>query len=94
MDAVLRNKYGVTSAERDALLDQQGGVCAICGAGLCPERGVLAVDHDHDTGEVRGILCQPCNRGLGDFRDSPALLLAAAEYLRKRQLIHIIMGEF
>ena len=50
--------------------------CVICGVG-----GVLVVDHDHTTGQVRGMLCNHCNRGLGHFRDDPTLLEFAAQYL-------------
>ena len=50
--------------------------CVICG-----DEGQLVVDHDHQTGKVRGMLCNHCNRGLGHFRDSPMLLEFAAQYL-------------
>jgi len=50
--------------------------CIICG-----DEGPLVVDHDHVTGQVRGMLCNHCNRGLGHFRDSPMLLEFAAQYL-------------
>jgi hypothetical protein len=43
----------------------------------------LVIDHDHTTGEVRGLLCPTCNAGLGHFKDSPELLLKAALYLQK-----------
>ena len=49
---------------------------------LCGRRGELHIDHDHETGAVRGSLCGPCNRGLGFLQDSPALLRAAIEYLQ------------
>jgi hypothetical protein len=58
---------------------EQGGTCAICGR-PDPEH----VDHDHDTGAVRGILCVNCNGGLGQFRDSIDSLLIAASYLESR----------
>lgn len=65
--------YGLTVEEADALLSKP---CGICG-------GVAQhIDHDHVTGQVRGGLCGPCNRGIGQLRDDPALLEAAAAYLR------------
>ncbi|WP_306205106.1 endonuclease VII domain-containing protein [Actinoplanes sp. RD1] len=83
----LRHRYGIGQAEFDALLAEQGGVCAICGA-ADPEH----VDHDHRTGYVRGILCFNCNGGLGQFRDNPAYLAQAITYLKgttwQRVLIH------
>jgi len=71
-------KYGVTPAHYDELLKQQGGLCAICKQ---PGKKRLAVDHDHVSGQVRGLLCSGCNIGLGHFRDSTSQLRAAAEYL-------------
>lgn len=59
------------------------GRCAICGDANPGRRG-WQVDHDHTTGAVRGVLCRSCNLGLGNFRDSPALLTAAAAYLEDR----------
>ena len=52
--------------------------CVICG-----DEGPLVVDHCHETGQIRGMLCNHCNRGLGHFRDDPVLLEFAAEYLRE-----------
>lgn len=72
--------YGLTLEGYDVMLRDQDGVCWIC---ECPERGDnhLAVDHDHETGEVRGLLCGRCNRGLGSFEDDPERLRRAALYL-------------
>ncbi|WP_084000224.1 endonuclease VII domain-containing protein [Actinoplanes utahensis] len=82
-----RQRYGIGQAEVDALLAEQGDVCAICGA-ADPQH----VDHDHRTGGVRGILCFNCNGGLGQFRDDPVLLAGAITYLKgttwRRALIH------
>jgi hypothetical protein len=81
-DGYYRRTYGLSADEVDAMLTTQGGGCAICGR--LPERlGSLHVDHDHEHGHLRGLLCIGCNQGLGQFRDDPELLLAAAEYLRR-----------
>lgn len=72
----LKQRYGIGADEFDELVRLQGGVCAICGR-ADPEH----VDHDHETGAVRGILCFNCNGGLGQFRDSIDALRAAAVYL-------------
>lgn len=80
----LKRKYGITPEQYDDLLAAQGGVCAICGDPSEDSRGYrMHVDHCHDTGRVRGILCGPCNRGLGNFEDDVDRLLAAVAYLRE-----------
>lgn len=71
-------RYGITLQDYTKRLEHQKGCCAICGK---YEVGNLSVDHNHSTGKVRGLLCQECNRGLGSFKDKPALLRKAAEYL-------------
>lgn len=83
-------KLGCTRDQYAALLESQKGVCAICGAdeGHKSKNGVsarLAVDHDYETGEIRGLLCMSCNRGLGRFKDSPEFLKAALRYLEKKR---------
>lgn len=75
-------KFGVTVEHLRRLDAEQCGLCAICRRS-CPTRRALAVDHDHRTGKVRGLLCANCNRALGLLQDSPAVALAAMEYLRK-----------
>ncbi len=57
-------------------------VCEICGGKQRPGKH-MCVDHNHTTGKVRGPLCDWCNKGLGQFRDDPALLMAAIQYLKK-----------
>lgn len=71
---------GITNEDYSRMLDEQNGVCAICHS-PAPERGRLAVDHNHATGKVRGLLCHSCNYGLGCFKDDPVYLEAAAAYL-------------
>lgn len=75
-------KFGITLVEAEAMLVAQGGVCAVC-AGEIADRP--HVDHDHATGEVRGILCFGCNVGLGSFGDDPTRLRQAAAYLEARR---------
>ena len=84
----LKHKYGITLPEYEALLERQGGACAICKEERNRTSGIdnkdkwnFAVDHDHTTGKVRGILCNQCNRGLGMFKDSKVLLENALDYL-------------
>ncbi|ADP81758.1 endonuclease VII domain-containing protein [Pseudofrankia inefficax] len=69
-------RYGLRSEQVDALIADQGGRCAIC-----REKPAEHVDHDHATGEVRGLLCFTCNVGLGQLRDDLAVICNAALYL-------------
>ena len=82
----LRRTFGISLADYNAMLKAQGGTCAICRrpetfklAGKARPR--LSVDHDHQTGKIRGLLCHKCNRGLGNFEDDVKRLLAAGAYL-------------
>ena len=83
-DYQLNKRYGITLQEYDDLLRSQGGGCAICGSEDSGWDGRFSVDHNHDTGEVRALLCNSCNRGLGFFKDSPDVLQSAKEYLLER----------
>lgn len=82
-DGHLKKTYGIGTREYNAILAAQGGVCAICGRR--PGKRRLAVDHDHQTGEKRGLLCASgdfgCNKGLGYFNDDVELLRRAVAYL-------------
>lgn len=77
--------YGITATEYEELHAAQAGVCAICKEPETLTRnGVLrnlCVDHDHITGQVRGLLCASCNLAVGKFKDKPDLMLSAADYL-------------
>lgn len=81
----LRRRYGMTIEEYDALLASQNGACAACG-GLDPNGRRLAVDHDHATNAVRGLLCDFCNRAIGLVRDDPRVADGIAAYLRAHAL--------
>lgn len=80
-------KLGLSPEDYDRLQQVQQGLCAICGKPetvvhhITGEPGRLAVDHCHETGVIRGLLCQRCNKGLGLFLDDPALLQQAAAYI-------------
>lgn len=75
------SKYGVTPELYAAQLAWQGGVCAICGE---PPPAGKNLDVDHSGDGLRGLLCNPCNRGVAAFRDDPARLAAAIRYLKAR----------
>lgn len=74
--------YGITPEGYDSMLAEQDGRCAICRT-LEPGRNFFVVDHDHDTGKVRGLLCVKCNSGLGMFDDDPVVLMHATQYLTR-----------
>lgn len=75
-------KYGISPEQYFELYQQQEGKCKICGEEL-NEDEYLCIDHDKETGEIRGLLCKKCNLGLGHFKDSPDNLRKAAEYLEE-----------
>ena len=76
--------YGITLSEYAEMLSQQDGVCAICGSsGSGKDLDRLVVDHCHSTGKVRGLLCWPCNIGIGMFKDNEKLLNKVVSYLSK-----------
>jgi hypothetical protein len=79
-DQYLRANFGITLVDYRRLLEKQEGVCAICGG---EPTAILAVDHCHTTGSVRGLLCGGCNAGLGQFKDDPARLRQAAAYIER-----------
>jgi hypothetical protein len=71
-------RYGLTPERYQAMFSEQGGMCKLrCG------RAIAAVDHDHCTNLVRGLLCKPCNAALGLLKDDPLLMERAAEYIRR-----------
>jgi hypothetical protein len=79
-----KSRYGVPAEQWNGILAQQGFRCAICDTDTPGGRG-WALDHDHETGAVRGALCNGCNWGLGHFRDDPEIMERAAEYVRARR---------
>ena len=91
-DKKLRKTFGITYNEYKNLLKEQNNVCAICKSPEIRKRksGVLydlAVDHNHKTGKVRGLLCKNCNWALGQLKDNPNFLIDAHFYLSKHDNI-------
>lgn len=89
---VRRSHFGITRSQFDQMAASQNGGCAICHhpertSGRSGSVRALAVDHDHATGKIRGLLCHRCNVALGYFGDDPALLRAAAAYIEAYGLI-------
>ncbi len=78
----MRRIYKLTPDAYWKLSEKQGGKCRICDKPEQGRRGLLHVDHNHTTGEIRGLLCQPCNLALGHFKDRVDLLESAILYLR------------
>lgn len=88
-DKDLKRTYGITLAYYIELLTAQGGACAICSN---PETDThkgkikrLAVDHDHKTGKIRGLLCGNCNRAIGMIKENQSIALSIVKYLRKHK---------
>lgn len=85
----VKSRRGISKSQYDTMMIAQNGVCAIC---RNPEFGSqngkvkrLSVDHCHNSGKIRGLLCNGCNPGIGYFKDNPALLRAAADYIEKQR---------
>lgn len=97
--SLLKNTYGLTEAEFDGLLAKQNGRCPICleAIQLSGTGGMakLAIDHDHETGRVRGLLCGTCNTGIGLLKDDVEVLARALDYVEfhSRPALHAISGK-
>lgn len=82
----LRRTYNIDLCDYEQLLQQQGGKCALCFIPAEQARfGRLDVDHDHETGKIRGLLCNKCNRALGMLGDSKSAIVAAAKYIKSEK---------
>ncbi len=83
-ESYFKKKYKISLLDYHLMLEQQGNRCAICSTDV-PVPGhshaYFNIDHCHKTGLVQGLLCTPCNTGLGAFRDSPKLMGKAALYV-------------
>lgn len=92
----LKRFYGLTGEQYGAKLAAQHGLCAICGK---PETVIvhgspkaMSVDHDHETGSIRDLLCNACNHGLGHFGDDPIRLRAAADYIDRHRSTETVVS--
>ncbi len=83
----LKKKYGITKEYYNLIFQQQGGVCLVCGKSeTVMFRGkikYLAVDHNHQTGKIRGLLCQKCNQALGLLGENPVIIKSLLGYLKE-----------
>lgn len=80
-EADLKRKYRITVEDYDRMLTLQGGGCCICGS--TPKKRRLSVDHNHRTGRVRGLLCFPCNYGIGWLKDNAIKAKRIANYIKR-----------
>lgn len=85
----IKHRYGLSEADYDRLVAQQGNRCAICRTTKPGSRGEWRVDHDHVTGQIRGLLCDGCNRGIGSLQDDPGVIAAAARYVAKHRQMEL-----
>lgn len=76
----LKMRYGMSLEDFDRMHSERGGLCDICSRPNIAGR-VLIVDHEHGTGRVRGLLCQPCNLAIGQLQDSPEIIRKALRYV-------------
>jgi len=77
--------YGITLYDYNRMFDEQNGCCAICGKHQSLLERPLAVDHCHETNQIRDLLCTTCNLGIGALKDNIELLLKAIGYLKKHK---------
>lgn len=83
----LKTTYGISVAQYDSMLKKQGGKCAVCSSKKPGGRTkMFFIDHCHNSGQVRGLLCMRCNTGLGLFLDNPKFLLNAVSYLKENSV--------
>jgi hypothetical protein len=85
----IKIKYGISQDQYNVLFERQSGCCAICKTHQRTLHRKLAVDHDHHTGKVRGLLCAKCNCGLGNFNDNLNVLMKAALYLEANDFVNL-----
>lgn len=91
MEKFRQKRYGITPEQYVALVNRAAGRCEACGCPPGPKG--LGIDHDHKTGEVRGLLCDRCNLAIGYFKDDVTLLERAIAYLKKHSLEGVVVPD-
>lgn len=81
----LLKQFGIDFVQYNLLLELQNGICAICGGGPDAKGKSFAVDHCHESGKIRGLLCRGCNVGIGNLKDNVDILQKAIAYLLKNK---------
>lgn len=81
-DLALQREFGITLEEYHNIMEKQNHRCAICGEPPEVDQRLFSVDHDHETGKVRGLLCRGCNVGIGNLKDDPEILMKAILYIK------------
>lgn len=89
-DNILKNRFGINLEQFNEMLAQQNNCCAICGKNQEDLKRYLSVDHCHQTGKVRSLLCNSCNAALGLFQESIEFLEKALNYLKKSENVHAV----
>ncbi len=84
--------YKLTPDQYDSILKDQGSVCAICKSTTSSKKR-MHVDHDHATGQIRGILCTRCNFAIGCLKDEPLLIEAALKYVQRHAQLRLVINE-
>ena len=82
-------EHDITEEHYQKIHAKQDGMCLICKVEMSVDDRRWCIDHDHDTKEIRGLLCRLCNCGLGNFKDSPRLLRLAIRYIEQRALLDV-----
>ncbi len=80
--AYLKHFYNLPLEKYNKMFEEQNGCCAICNGHQSTFKKALHVDHDHETGKIRGLLCNSCNKGIGFLLDDSKILLSASQYLK------------
>ena len=86
----LKYQYGITLEDYNKMLDEQNDCCSLCNSHKSLFKKALCVDHCHSSGQIRSLLCDDCNVGLGRFKDNEELLIKAAVYLVEKKKLHIM----